>query len=351
MQVYINGRFLTQRVTGVQRFAIETIKQLDLYEDYNFILLVPKECTINYEFKNIRVEKIGTLNGHLWEQLELARYVKGHPLINLCNTAPLFKKNQIVVIHDAAVYTSPQGFSFLFRNWYKTMFYFISKRTKEILTISDFSTKELMQYLKLKKQKLGFISEGKEHFESIIENTEVLQKFSLKKNNYVLAVSSLNPNKNFKALIQAAGQLLNESFDIVIAGGADPKVFGDVNIEGANIKYLGYITDEDLKGLYRNAGCFVFPSIYEGFGLPPLEAMSVGCPVLVSNMGPMPEVSQDAAIYFNPYDTDELASKIKLVMSNDNLQTELSEKGLKQAQKFSWTTSAKQLIETIKNLD
>lgn len=92
MQVYINGRFLTQRVTGVQRFAIETIKQLDLYEDYNFILLVPKDCTINYEFKNIRVEKIGALNGHLWEQLELARYVKGHPLINLCNTAPLFKK-------------------------------------------------------------------------------------------------------------------------------------------------------------------------------------------------------------------------------------------------------------------
>ena len=114
---------------------------------------------------------------------------------------------------------------------------------------------------------------------------------------------------------------------------------------------MGYITDEDLKGLYRNAGCFVFPSIYEGFGLPPLEAMSVGCPVLVSNMGPMPEVSQDAAIYFNPYDTDELASKIKLVMSNDNLQTELSEKGLKQAQKFSWTTSAKQLIDTIKKLD
>lgn len=350
MELYINGRFLTQRMTGVQRFAMEIVKRIAKYSKHKIIILVPTDYSGDHAFKNVEIKKIGKFSGHLWEQIDLVKYVKGKPLINLCNTSPILKKNQIVVIHDAAVYASPNGFSFAFRAWYKSLFFFTSKISKKILTISEFSTKELIKYLKVKTEKLGFITEGKEHFENVKENNEVLNKFNLTKDKYVFAVSSLNPNKNFEALVKATEYLQNQDFEVVIAGGTDPKVFGSTNIESNNVKYLGYITDEDLKGLYKNAGCFVFPSVYEGFGLPPLEAMSVGCPVLVSEVGPMPEVGGDASLYFDPYNPEELANKIQMVMKNEDLRAELKRKGQKQSSKFSWDLAAKQLIDHAKVL-
>lgn len=351
MDVYINGRFLTQRVTGVQRFAWEIIQRLDKQKDVQFTILVPPNYEGEHSLQNIKIKSIGQSTGHKWEQLELPVYVKAKPLINFCNTGPILKKNQIVVIHDTAVYASPQGFSKAFRVWYKTMFTFFKLRSKKVLTISQFSKEELIKYLKISSKKLELISEGKEHFDSIKEDYSILKEFDLKPQKYILAVSSMNPNKNFKALVDATEYLQDEDFQIVIAGGTDLKVFNKIDIENENIKQVGYVTDEDLKGLYMNAGCFVFPSVYEGFGLPPLEAMSTGCPVLVSNVGPMPEVSGDAAIYFNPNDSQELADKIRYVMNSDDVKQELKVKGLKQAEKFSWQTAANQLIGYTKSLD
>ncbi|RST74168.1 glycosyltransferase family 1 protein [Siminovitchia acidinfaciens] len=351
MQVYINGRFLVQRITGVQRFAREIIKMLDHQLDIKCTILVPSEFQGWDSFQNIKIKKIGKLSGHLWEQLELPLYVKGRPLINLCNTGPVFKRNQIITIHDAAVYASPQGFSKLFRVWYKTMFFFFRLLSRKILTVSEFSKNELVKYLKVNSDKLKTISEGKEHFDKIKEDDSILPKMKLKKNCYILAVSSMNPNKNFQTLVETTQYLKDESFEIVIAGGTDCRVFNRVNLTNENIKHAGYVTDEELKSLYMHAGCFVFPSVYEGFGLPPLEAMSVGCPILVSNVGPMPEVAGEAAVYFNPYDSKDLAQKIKYVMNNDEVKNKLKEAGLKQADKFSWKTVATQLIGHIKQLD
>lgn len=350
MNVYINGRFLTQRVTGVQRFALEIIKRLDKQTEMAFTILVPSDYEGNHQFANIDIKKVGNATGHKWEQLELPRHVKSAPLINFCNTGPIFKKNQIVVIHDTAVYSAPSGFSKAFRTWYKTMFTFFKLFSKKVLTISEFSREELIKHLNINTEKIELISEGKEHFDLIQPDEAILSKFDLKKQKYILAVSSMNPNKNFKALVDATTHLGDQDFEIVIAGGTDLKVFNKIDINNESIKQVGYITDEELKALYMNAGCFVFPSIYEGFGLPPLEAMSTGCPVLVSNMGPMPEVSGEAAIYFNPYNSSELAEKIKYVMNDDSVKQDLKEKGLEQARKFSWQTAANQLIQYTKSL-
>ncbi|WP_141431119.1 glycosyltransferase family 1 protein [Bacillus sp. 03113] len=350
MEVFINGRFLTQRLTGVQRFANEIIKRLDQQTNIKFTILVPADFQEKSYFKNIKIKKIGNLNGQKWEQIDLLLYVRNKPLINFCNTGPILKRNQIVVLHDTAVYSSPQGFSLLFKVWYKIMFFFFKQFTKKILTISQFSKNELIKHLNINPKKLELISEGKEHFESIKEDQTILEKFNLAKGKYILAVSSMHPNKNFIALVDAMKYLKNEDFEIVIAGGTNLKVFNSVKIENENIKQLGYVTDEELKALYINAGCFVFPSIYEGFGLPPLEAMSTGCPVIVSNFGPMPEVSGEAAIYFDPKSPDELAEKIIYVMNNDQVKKELKIKGLEQAKKFSWQTSADQLLKYTKSL-
>ncbi|UIR30983.1 glycosyltransferase family 4 protein [Priestia flexa] len=350
MKIYINGRFLTQRLTGVQRFALEIIKCLDKQKEISFNILVPSNYVSTHQFTNVNIIKVGKSTGHKWEQLDLPKYVKSAPLINLCNTGPILKTNQIVVIHDTAVYSAPHGFSKVFRVWYKTMFTFFNLFSKKILTISEFSKEELIKHLNINTEKLELISEGKEHFDLIQPDENILSKFDLKRQKYILAVSSMNPNKNFKALVDATTYLGEQDFEIVIAGGTDLKVFNQIDINNESIKQVGYITDEELKALYMNAGCFVFPSIYEGFGLPPLEAMSTGCPVLVSNMGPMPEVSGEAAIYFNPHNPSELAEKIKYVMNNDSVKQDLKEKGLQQARKFSWQTAANQLIQYTKSL-
>ena len=350
MHVYINGRFLTQRVTGVQRFALEIIKRLERQSHIKFTILVPTNYKETYSFQNIQIIKVGKLTGHKWEQLELPLFVKRGLLINFCNTGPMFKRNQIVVIHDTAIYASPQGFSKVFCFWYKIMFNFFKIFSRKVLTISEFSKNELIRYLKIKPEKLGLISEGREHFDLIKEDNKILSDFKLEKKKYILAVSSMNPNKNFKVLVQSMEYLVNEDFEVVIAGGTDLKVFNKINIENENIKQVGYVTDEQLKSLYVNAGCFVFPSVYEGFGLPPLEAMSTGCAVLVSDAGPMREVSGNAAIYFNPHNAKELANKIKYLMKNKSVREELQIKGLQQSKRFSWQLAANQLINCIQSL-
>jgi glycosyltransferase involved in cell wall biosynthesis len=162
----------------------------------------------------------------------------------------------------------------------------------------------------------------------------------------VFAVSSLATHKNFGLVVEALGKLENPPFDIAIAGGANARVFGNSGIlNSPNIKWLGYVSDEELRALYESAMCFVFPSIYEGFGIPPLEAMNCGCPVLASHAASIPEVCGDAALYFNPNDADELAALLLRVSKDEELRAEFSRKGLARAQEFSWENAARQILD------
>ena len=133
-----------------------------------------------------------------------------------------------------------------------------------------------------------------------------------------------------------------------MAGGSFSKVFAKTNsIESPNILHLGYVTNEQLRALYENATAFVFPSLYEGFGLPPLEAMACGCPVLCSNRASLPEVCGDAALYFDPMNTPEIISRISELMGNPELQSALKAKGWEQASLYTWEQAARQLVEAI----
>jgi len=357
MDIYINGRFLTQKITGVQRFGYEVLKSLDhlLSEKkikHTFIILMPNfNKQGKYNFKNLKLVEVGKLQGHLWEQLELPSYAKGGLLINFCNTGPIFKRNQIVTIHDAAVYGFPSAFSFQFRTWYRFLLFWLGKNAKRILTVSEFSKRELMKYFSINPEKIRVVTEGKEQILTIQSNEEIIRKHNLEKGKYVLAVSSLNPNKNFRSIIQAIAFLedKNKNFDFVIAGGTNPQVFkgSDLKIESSNVKYVGYVSDEELKALYENAGCFVYPSFYEGFGLPPLEAMACGCPVIVSKRASLPEVCGDSALYCDPEDSEDIANKIASVLENKELRKELSEKGHQRSMIFTWERCAQQILEVV----
>ncbi len=134
-------------------------------------------------------------------------------------------------------------------------------------------------------------------------------------------------------------------FEFVVAGSVDPSVFGGSRQPLANVRYLGYVSDEQLKGLYRNALCFVFPSRYEGFGIPPLEAMAMGCPVVASSIDAVKEVCGDAARYFDPSNAEQLANLLRQVAADGDSRAHWVERGLDRAQLFSWRTAAKRVLD------
>jgi glycosyltransferase involved in cell wall biosynthesis len=355
-KLFINARFLTQSITGVQRYALELVKSLDSMIDadeldgtkYSITLLAPRNIKYIPEFKHIKLRIVGRLKGHFWEQIELPYFSSKGLLINFCNAGPLLKRNQIVTIHDAAVFATPSNFSFIFRSWYKVLLYGLCKNSLRVITVSNFSMKELIRYCQIDPGKLRVIYEGKEHAITIKADNNIIQKLNLTKKKYILAVSSLNPNKNFRAIIDALEEIKNDDFEIIVAGGTNPKIFEMQEKFPDKVKYVGYVSDNELRTLYEHAYCFIFPSFYEGFGLPPLEAMALGCPVIVSHSSSMPEVCADAALYCDPYNPSDLANQINRLLEEPELRDELIIRGIQRGELFTWKNCGHETMKVIK---
>lgn len=357
--IYINGRFLSQSITGVQRYALELVQALDNIITqgvinitlYNITLITPNNAQYNINLKHIIIKKAGLLKGHIWEQFELPIYASDSLLVNLCNTAPIFKSKQTITIHDASVYGYPQAYSRIFRLLYKTLYGINTARSKRIFTDSTYSRDELKKYCKIPANNVDIISLGHEHIMRITADNSIIERFGLTDKPFVLAVSSMNPNKNFASVVKAIELLAVNGFNVVIAGGTNPRVFGSNGYELPSfVKHVGYVSDAELRALYEHAACFVYPSFYEGFGLPPLEAMSCGCPVLVSNTTSLPEVCDDAALYCDPQRPDDIAAKIKLIMNDDNLRESLRLKGMERARMFTWDKCARETWSAIERV-
>jgi glycosyltransferase involved in cell wall biosynthesis len=358
-QIFLNGRFLSQSITGVQRYALELVKALDILFDevdpssakYKPTLIAPHNVKEELQTKNIKLKKKGFLTGHSWEQLELPFYTRNGVLISICNAGPLLKRRQIVTIHDASVFGFAKGYSWSFRLWHCLLTRGLVKTAEKIVTVSDFSRLELMKYCGISENKIHTIYEGKEHIIATRSDPTILVKHGLKDRRYILAVSSVNPNKNFKSIVQAMEIIDDSGLDVVIAGGTNSKIFGEASLPASEkIKYVGYVTDNELKALYQHAACFVYPSFYEGFGLPPLEAMACGCPVIVSNTSSLPEVCGDAALYCDPHDPSDIAEKIRLVIHDSNLREQMQIKVLKRSSIFSWERCAREIWSIIEGV-
>lgn len=349
-KVYINGRFLTQKITGVQRYALEMVKGIDREinhnKNYEFIILVPKNIKQTISFNNIKIKIVGHLKGHLWEQIELPFYSRGGLLLNFCGCAPLIKKNQIVTLHDAAFCAIPESFAFKFRIWYRIMFYVLGHRVNKILTVSNFSKKELNKYFSIDLNKIDITYNGIDHILNVKPDESIFNKFQIEKNNYVLAVSSLNPSKNFKLILETAK--ISPEINFVIAGGTNSTVFKEQGLEiASNVKFIGYVNDKELVALYKYASCFVYPSIYEGFGIPPLEAMYFNCPVIVSNIEVFKEIYKDNVLYCDKYNVDSLLEKIILLMKSKSLKNKIINKSKQLVDIYKWEKSSKKIFVEI----
>lgn len=348
-KIYINGRFLTQKITGVQRYALEMVKEIDREinntKSYEFIILVPKNIKQIISFNNIKIKIVGHLKGHLWEQIELPFYSRNGLLLNFCGCAPMIRTNQIVTLHDAAFCAIPESFSFKFRIWYRIMFYILGHRVKKILTVSNFSRKELNKYFSIDLNKIDITYNGIDHILNVKPNELIFNKFKIEKNNYVLAVSSLNPSKNFKLILKVAKQMPNINF--VIAGGTNSNIFQSKGFPITdNVKFIGYVTDEELVSLYKYASCFVYPSLYEGFGIPPLEAIAFNCPVILSNIEVFKEIYSNYVVYCDLYNEQDLKNKINMVLKN-NIKNDIYKIKNFILKKYNWQKSCYKLIKIL----
>jgi glycosyltransferase involved in cell wall biosynthesis len=349
--VDINGRFLTQSVTGVQRYATEIVRALDrqlassaeLRSRYAFRLFTPRQTIGTLELEHIRCVSVGRLQGHAWEQLELPASVGRHVLVSLGNTAPLVSRN-VVTIHDAAVFAMPEAFSRSFRTWYRVLIPALGRTALRVITISDFSRKELSHWAGIAPEKIVVVPQGCEHIVHTAPDAKVFNRVPVRPGSYILAVGSQAPHKNISLLLQALRRM-KEAPPLVLAGRVNPRVFGSTAApEGNGVHATGYVTDAELRALYDNACCFVFPSLYEGFGIPPLEAMACGCPVIAARAAALPEVCGDAALYCNPFDADDLATQIRLLMQSPAQRGELRERGVERARRSTWDQAVSRLL-------
>lgn len=302
----INGRFLLHRTTGVERYAKEILSEFDkIVTPGNYIIAVPPEVTDLPVFSNIKVVKVGSLNNRLWEHFSFPLYAIINRMIpvSLCNVAPILYPG-IVCIHDIKPLVVPQSLRKTFVLWYRLLFFNIFHRAKAIITVSEFSKAEILKHSNFNSSKIYVIPSAWQHFVRINCAKDVLRKYELETKSYYFTISSLEPNKNLKWILEVAQNNPEDTF--VIAGALNTRVFADNSgndlsaLACSNIRILGYITDEEAKALMSDCKAFLFPTFYEGFGLPPLEAMSTGAVVIVSDSKVMHEVYEDSVYYINP---------------------------------------------------
>jgi glycosyltransferase involved in cell wall biosynthesis len=342
----VNGRFATRQPTGVDRFALELLRAAAAHRGTPLPLGLPLRTEPAYALpEGLCVERGGNRGGQGWEQLDLPRLAADLPLVNLCNTAPLLRENQLVVIHDAATVANPQNFSLSFRAWYRVMLTALMKRSRVVASVSRFSADELTRYFGVRRRGVEVIYEGGEHILRKPADTSVIDRLQLHGRRYVLAVGSQSPNKNFAAVAQALDLLGQDDVLLVAVGGGNSRVFAGTATVHERLVPTGYVSDEQLRALYEHASCFVFPSFYEGFGLPPLEAMCCGCPVVVSDRASLPEVCGRAALYCDPGDPATLAARLKRVLGSAAARADLAAAGRERTAMFTWERAARQFNE------
>ncbi len=344
----INGRFVGQRFSGVQRFATEITGAwatlAEAGEAPEPALLVPPGAGAS-PFPGLPAQEVGSGGGQRWEQFALPGAVAGRLLVNLGNTAPLrLGRRQAVVIHDAGVFDTPESYSWQFRTWYRLMHKLLARRGALLLTVSEFSRGRIAHHLGVDPARIGVVGEGGEHILRAPADMAVLGKYGLEPGRYALNVGNKAAHKNLGGQGAAAALLAERGLKLAAVGGGGAVFAGAESAQGAAVVPLGRVSDAELRALYENALCLIFPSRYEGFGLPPMEAFNCACPVLAARAGSLPEVCGGAALWFDPAAPETLAAALRRLLDEDGLADTLRARGALQARHYTWPNGARALL-------
>lgn len=367
----LNGSMLDEQPTGVGVYAFNVINNLsrlywkERWQRLTVFSPTPSQLstTVNViKLPNLlqssKYGKLAAFCRFMWNTFYYPFHARRFDLLISPTThGSLVSGNQVITIHDLLSLRF-KNISWHQRIYFKYVLPAMVSRARLIITVSETSRQDIIHYLDCPPEKVHAIYNGYDHlhYTHATETGDLIARtYNIK--NYLLAVGPTYPHKNFETLIRAYGELdepTRQRHPLAIAGGkkkylAFLKNFVREQKLEAYVQFLGYVPFEKMPALYREAVALVFPSLYEGFGIPLLEAMACGCPVLTSNISSMPEVCENAALYFDPLDKNDIASAIRRIVSDQPLRAELQEKGLMQSKKFSWDRTAQTLKTVIEN--
>jgi glycosyltransferase involved in cell wall biosynthesis len=323
----VNLRTLGYRITGVQRYLLSLLPHMPA------------------ELDSVKPSRaLQGIKGHLWEQLYLPTQLKRRLLWSPGNTGPVGVSRQVLTVHDVASLDRPEWFERKFALWYAAMLPRLICKVRAIITVSHFSKERIVRLTGVEAERVHVVFNGVgQHFHPADSKAVNQMRTDFKLTGpYILFVGSLEPRKNL-ALLLEAWQLGGFDGATLAVVGASGHMFPKFKLDSIpkGVRLLGSVKDEILPVLYSGATAFVYPSIYEGFGLPPLEAMACGCPVAVSDIPAHREVCGETAIYFDPFIPEEISSKLERLLQLDGAtRASLAEQGLQRAARFTWEGAA-----------
>ncbi|PIP52869.1 hypothetical protein COX08_04140 [Candidatus Beckwithbacteria bacterium CG23_combo_of_CG06-09_8_20_14_all_34_8] len=355
--------------TGVSRYTKDLVRNLLLADKENeyklyagVIRQLPQILNFLKQLKNDGAKfksfiypispKLADKFWNQWRLLEIENLIGHIDVWHSSNwTQPPTKAKKITTIHDLTPVLFPNYHDQLVVENFKRNLQLIEKNI-DMVTVDSRATKDdLVNNINIDRQKITVIYPGVDPIfcqksKEGIDN--VKKKYKLEK-PYILSVGTKEPRKNIKRLIEAFVSLGRSDIELVLVG---KRGWGEeVEVGKAKVKELGFVEDKDLPALYSGAILFAYPSLYEGFGFPVLEAMACGCPVITSNISSLPEVVGQTALLVYPKETKEIANAINTLLNDDKLRQKLVKNGLEQAKKFSWEKTANQMIKTYQDIN
>ena len=355
--------------TGVSRYTVELVRNLARIDKKNqyvlFFSSLRREVasnqlptTSNFKLKKFKFPP--TFLEFLWNRLHVVNIEKFLGDVDVFHSwdwyQPPTKAKKVTTVHDVSFLHYPEVFPKRTIRTQTNRLYWVKKEVDLVIADSKATKNDLVELLgfdekKIKVIYLGVSDSWKEKPVNINKLKVIKKKYKIK-GEYILSVGTLEPRKNIKTVIKAFNELKKPNLKLVLVGklgwGGDIKKITEKIDSGVVV--TGFIPDEDLAPLYQGAHCFVYPSLYEGFGLPVLEAMASGTPVITSNVSSLLEIAGEAALLVDPKKTSEITKAMKKIIESKSLAKNLSDKGKRQAAKFTWEKTAQQTLTAYKQL-
>lgn len=340
--IIIDARMVTPELHGIGRYTYELIKGISNRKDFNVKIIVNSLSLAQKMFEGYKLEfievksKFLALSELLEIPLKVNKYKDYIYHTPSFSCSPFIKLKSYMTIHDLNHIELSENYSKIKLLYYKLIVKPFAEKSEKIFTVSEFSKQELSKWLNYDNKKIIVTYNGIEEKFKIINDEKKLEdikkKYDLPK-QFILYIGNQKKHKNLETLIKAMKKI---EMNLVINGKPEKRIESVIQDEGINdkIKFIGYIEDEDLPYIYNLANVFVFPSMYEGFGLPPLEAMACGCKTIVANSTCLPEVVGNGAILVKTMEVSDYINKINNVLKKN--KNEFLELGIKRASKFKW---------------
>ena len=360
-EIIVNGSFLRHRVTGVARYSYELTRRIVNHK--NVRIAFDQEKTSEFGTDKIYLVPRSfiskTLGSRAWNQFDIPLHIGDRVLWSPNNVSPLGVKKHVITIHDLSVFDHPEWFKYSIVALYNFYLPRLIQQSAKILTVSEFTRHRILERFNVNEDKVIVIpnAAAERFYPCSLEEIEwVRNRYQLPK-WYILSLGSLESRKNLVNLFKAwtcVSPQLTRDIKLVVAG-EKGTVFRTQDFRSDfssvdNVHFTGYFPDQDLPALYSGALGLVYPSFYEGFGLPPLEAMACGTPVITCKNTALPEVVGDCALFVDPHQPESIATAIHSLVENSSLRESLAQGGLERAKLFNWDHSAQRLYQTLSEI-